>query len=87
MLSRLRSRKQLENAIRLALQKDGATSERLIVEQDPIYKTLREADGFVTFRMVAKRTGLEFDASEFERRIAMLGRDFKNQKFQEEEIL
>jgi DNA (cytosine-5)-methyltransferase 1 len=62
-----------------ALRHEGEPRE--IMEQtdavhDPIYKILRDSDGFMTMEQISRALGRRLDAPEFERHINLLGRDF-----------
>ncbi|MET8387170.1 DNA (cytosine-5-)-methyltransferase [Streptosporangium canum] len=69
--------KALGVAIAAALNRTAERRERdLDTEHDPIYRALREADGFMTAVQITRATKLSLEPHELERRISLLGRDF-----------
>lgn len=51
-------------------------------DADPIYRVLRDAHGFLTARQIVKKSGVELDDPEIDRRISVLGADFEIEKEQ-----
>lgn len=64
-----------ESIIR-AFWHQGARTDRLPTEHDPIYKSLRDSKDFLTSSQISRRTGTRITPAELERRISLLGRDF-----------
>lgn len=65
------------DAIMRALMKEGSASDRQVnQEHDPVYRVLREANGFVSSKALIKEAGLEISIPELKKRIDMLRRDF-----------
>ncbi|GAA1200202.1 DNA cytosine methyltransferase [Pseudonocardia alaniniphila] len=64
------------HSIRRALEHDGLPTERVPAEHDPIYKVLRTAADFLTRHQIERAIGTTLEASELERRISLLSRDF-----------
>lgn len=65
------------SSILRALKKSGKRRERgAQVDQDPIYRVLRESGEFMTHRQLEKAVGRTLESYELERAISALGRDF-----------
>jgi DNA (cytosine-5)-methyltransferase 1 len=62
-------------AIVQAFGHKGIPAQHQPVEHDPIYKALRDTEGFLTATQLGKASGV-VDAPELERRISLLSRDF-----------
>ncbi|WP_037315183.1 DNA cytosine methyltransferase [Amycolatopsis orientalis] len=63
-------------AIIRAFNREGEPKKMESAERDPVYKALREAEGFLTPERLMKLVGLT-DPAELERRIGLLSRDFE----------
>lgn len=64
-------------SIRRALKKTGKRQERKAgVDQDPIYRALRESGEFLTQKQLEKAVGRSLESYELERAISALSRDF-----------
>jgi DNA (cytosine-5)-methyltransferase 1 len=63
-------------SIMRAFKHVGVPQQRESAEHDPIYRALRETDGFVTFNQLVRAVGRPIEAPEIERRISLLSRDF-----------
>ncbi|GAA2592903.1 DNA (cytosine-5-)-methyltransferase [Winogradskya consettensis] len=74
------------NSIMRAFRRVGIPQQRDAVEHDPVYRVLRETEGFVTFNQLVKAVGRPIEAPEIERRISLLSRDF-NIEVNEEKAL
>lgn len=64
------------SAIIKAFNHDGAADAQKTEDHDPIYRALREVNGFVTGKQLMKAIGTKFDPAELERRIGLLSKDF-----------
>ncbi|MFE3443720.1 DNA cytosine methyltransferase [Nocardia sp. NPDC059180] len=65
-------------AIAAALRHEAPRRERDIESAtDPIYIALRESGSFMSSSQIAKKSGLELDDPEIDRRISLLSRDFE----------
>ncbi|WP_067509360.1 DNA cytosine methyltransferase [Actinoplanes sp. TFC3] len=63
-------------SIMRAFKRVGVPQQRESVEHDPIYRVLRETDGFVTYNQLVRAVGRPIEAPELERRMSLLGQDF-----------
>ncbi|QFU85539.1 DNA cytosine methyltransferase [Amycolatopsis sp. YIM 10] len=64
-------------AIINAFERHGKKNPRKITEHDPIYKALRNSkNGYISAEELMKAGGKAIDASDLERRIALLSKDF-----------
>lgn len=65
-------------AIRAALLRQGEPADRDVHDtHDPIYRALRDADGYLSAAQIAKATGTPIAAHDLEHRISMLSKDFE----------
>ncbi|MGW4126001.1 DNA cytosine methyltransferase [Nocardia sp. NPDC004711] len=65
-------------SIKKALLKQGKRVDRAVdTAHDPIYRVLREADGFLTLPQISRKIGIQIEPHELEERVSLLSRDFE----------
>jgi len=65
------------SSIMRALKHEGSPSIRIAPDQDPLYKALRDCGEFMTINQLSRAIGSPIEASDLERRMSLLNRDFE----------